>query len=151
MQMTRFALLAVVALTVSTASVQALEVKRRTEVPGEPQKIWSFAGDLCAIKDWHPLVADCQETRQGDDTFRVVTLKDGGKIKEKLTEKGISPIGEAFRCKAPRCHTSMNWPHNCEWGNCVTGRSIRPPHTSWSDAPVGLLELDRGGVHSRRI
>lgn len=88
MQMTRFALLAVVALTVSTASVQALEVKRRTEVPGQPQTIWSFAGDFCAIKDWHPLVADCQETKEGDDTFRVVTLKDGGKIKEKLTEKG---------------------------------------------------------------
>jgi hypothetical protein len=63
-------------------------VKRRTEVPGEPQTIWSFVGDFCAIKDWHPLVADCQETKEGDDTFRTVTLKDSGKIKEKLTEKG---------------------------------------------------------------
>src|SRR4249920_325698 len=50
-----------------------------------------------------------------------------------------------------RLGTSMNWPHNCEWGNCVTGRSLSPPHTSWSDAPVGLLELDRGGAHCGRI
>jgi Polyketide cyclase / dehydrase and lipid transport len=30
-------------------------------------------------------VADCVETKEGDVTFRTLTLKDGGKIKEKLT------------------------------------------------------------------
>ena len=65
MQVTRFALVAAVALAVSTASAQALEVKRRTEVPGEPQTIWSFAGDFCAIKDWHPLVAEAKRQRRG--------------------------------------------------------------------------------------
>ena len=32
------------------------------------------------------MVADCQETKEGDATFRTLTLKDGGKIKEKLLE-----------------------------------------------------------------
>lgn len=87
MRTTKLALLAAFGLVISTTSAYALEVKRRTEVPGEPQTIWSFAGNFCAIKDWHPLVADCQETREGDVTFRTLTLKDGGKIKEKLTDK----------------------------------------------------------------
>ena len=87
MRTTKLALLAAFGLVISTTSAYALDVKRRTEVPGEPQTIWSFAGDFCAIKDWHPLVADCQETKEGDVTFRTLTLKDGGKIKEKLTDK----------------------------------------------------------------
>jgi Polyketide cyclase / dehydrase and lipid transport len=87
MRTTKLALLAAFGLVISTTSAYALDVKRRTEVPGEPQTIWSFAGDFCAIKDWHPLVADCQETKEDDVTFRTLTLKDGGKIKEKLTDK----------------------------------------------------------------
>src|SRR6266436_2875442 len=41
----------------------------------------------CSIKDWHPLVADCKESQEGGATFRTLTLKDGGTIKEKLTDK----------------------------------------------------------------
>jgi hypothetical protein len=52
-----------------------------------PPTIWAFAGDFCAIKDWHPLVANCKESQEGDVTFRTLTLKDGGTIKEKLTDK----------------------------------------------------------------
>ena len=74
-------------LAIGTASAQALEARRRSEVPGHPQTIWAFAGDFCSIKDWHPLVADCKETQEGNDTFRTLTLKDGGTIKEKLTDK----------------------------------------------------------------
>ena len=88
MRRVKLVFLALGALVISTASASAIEFKRRTEVPGEPQAIWSFAGDFCAIKDWLPLVADCKETKEGDDTFRTITLKDGGKIKDKLTEKG---------------------------------------------------------------
>ena len=40
---------------------------------------------FCTIKTWHPAVAECEETKDGDVTYRTLTLKDGGKIKEKLT------------------------------------------------------------------
>src|SRR4030042_1400575 len=40
---------------------------------------------FCAIQKWHPAVAKCEESKEGDVTFRTLTLKDGGKIKEKLT------------------------------------------------------------------
>jgi len=86
MRMMRLVLVTSVALAIGTGSAYAIEVKRRTEIPGEPQPIWELIGAFCAIKDWHPVVANCQETKEGDVTFRTLTLKDGGKIKEKLVE-----------------------------------------------------------------
>ena len=53
--------------------------------PRPSPEIWAIVGEFCAIKDWHPAVAQCEETKEGDVTFRTLTLKDGGKIKEKLT------------------------------------------------------------------
>ena len=79
-----FAVLAV--LAVGTSSAYAIEVKKRINAPGLPPVIWALAGAFCSIKDWHPAVADCQESKEGDATFRLLTLKDGGKIKEKLLE-----------------------------------------------------------------
>ena len=87
MRVTKLVLVTFIVFVIGTASAQALEARRRSEVPGNPQTIWAFAGDFCAIKDWHPLVADCKETQEGNDTFRTLTLKDGGTIKEKMTDK----------------------------------------------------------------
>jgi hypothetical protein len=47
-----------------------------------------MVGDFCAIKDWHPAVAECEEFEEGGETFRTLTLGDGGKIKERLTDSG---------------------------------------------------------------
>ena len=87
MRVTKLVLVTFIVLAIGTASARALEARRRSEVPGNPQTIWAFAGEFCSIKDWHPLVADCKETQEGNDTFRTLTLKDGGMIKEKLTDK----------------------------------------------------------------
>jgi hypothetical protein len=78
--------LAAAVLLLGASPALALTVDRHIEAPGLPPAVWEFAGGFCAIKDWHPLVADCQETKEGDVTFRTLTLKDGGKIKEKLLE-----------------------------------------------------------------
>ena len=85
MRMMRLALATGLALVIGTGSAYAITVKKRTEAPGLPPEIWAVVGDFCAIKDWHPAVAECVETKEGDATFRTLTLKDGGKIKEKLT------------------------------------------------------------------
>jgi hypothetical protein len=87
MRVTNLVLVIFIFLAIGTASAQALEARRRSEVPGNPQTVWAFAGDFCSIKDWHPLVADCKETQEGNDTLRILTLKNGGTIKEKLTDK----------------------------------------------------------------
>ena len=85
MRIMKLALVAMAALLVWGGSAYAITVKKRTEAPGLPPEIWKIVGDFCAIKTWHPVVADCVETKEGGDTFRTLTLKDGAKIKEKLT------------------------------------------------------------------
>lgn len=88
MRRMKLALIATAALLAGSVSASAITVKKRTEAPGLPPQIWEQAGAFCAIKDWHPLVADCVEEKEGEVTYRTLTLKDGGKIKEKLTEVG---------------------------------------------------------------
>src|SRR3990172_5836847 len=85
MRMMKLALATGFALVIGSGSAYAITVKKRIEAPGLPAEVWGMAGGFCAIKTWHPAVAECAETKDGDVTFRMLTLKDGGKIKEKLT------------------------------------------------------------------
>jgi hypothetical protein len=84
MSMMKGLLVTTVALVIGSGSAYAITVKKRIEAPGLPPIIWAMAGGFCTIKDWHPVVADCKETKEGEVTFRTLTLKDGGIIKEKL-------------------------------------------------------------------
>jgi Polyketide cyclase / dehydrase and lipid transport len=94
MRMFKLALVALAALLLGSASASAITVKKRIEAPGLPPQIWEQAGGFCAIKTWHPAVTDCVEEKEGDVTFRTLTLKDGGKIKEKLT--GTEDLAYAY-------------------------------------------------------
>jgi hypothetical protein len=86
MRVRKLALVAFVALVVSSGSAFALDVNKKIAAPGQMLVIWSMISEFCSIKDWHPAIADCKESKEGADTFRVLTLKDnGGTIKEKLT------------------------------------------------------------------
>ena len=71
------------ALCVSSAS--AVEVRQVAEVKAAPAVVWGKIGGWCAIKDWHPAVASCDDSKKG---VRVLTLKDGAKIVEKLLKAG---------------------------------------------------------------
>ncbi|NJM55143.1 MAG: SRPBCC family protein [Verrucomicrobiae bacterium] len=51
----------------------------------QPGSRWAKIGDWCAIKDWHPAIANCTSEKKG---FRTLTLKDGGRIVEKQTKTG---------------------------------------------------------------
>jgi len=86
MRMIKLALAACIAVVFASGSAYALKVKKKAEAPGQPADVWVVAGEtFCAIKSWHPAIAECEETTEGDVTFRTLTLQDGGKIKEKLT------------------------------------------------------------------
>jgi Polyketide cyclase / dehydrase and lipid transport len=88
MRLMRLAAAAIALLVLGISSAYALNVKKRINAPGHPPKVWEVAGAFCSIKDWHPAVADCQESEEGGATFRILTLKDnGGTIKEKLVDK----------------------------------------------------------------
>jgi hypothetical protein len=83
--MMKLAVITGIAVLIGTGSASAITVKKRIEAPGVPAEVWEVAGAFCSIEKWHPAVAKCEESKEGDVTFRTLTLKDGGKIKEKLT------------------------------------------------------------------
>ena len=86
MRMIKLALAAGIAVVFASGPAYAINVKKKAEAPGQPADVWVIAGEkFCTIESWHPAVAECEETREGDVTFRTLTLQDGGKIKEKLT------------------------------------------------------------------
>lgn len=66
----------------------AVNVKDKGEIKGKPADVWAKVGGICAIKTWHPAIADCVETKEGGADYRTLTTKDGGKIKEKITAVG---------------------------------------------------------------
>ena len=93
----RFAAAAMFSISVLAAPVAhaaSLAIGKKAEVIVDPQKmgaervaLWQRFGGWCAIKDWHPGVASCEESKDGDAEFRTITLKDGGIIKERLTDR----------------------------------------------------------------
>ena len=83
---------ALIAMAVA-AQAASLAVGKKAEVVVDPAKmdqekadLWKKFGGFCSIKDWHPSVANCEESKDGEDTIRTLTFKDGGVLKEKLLE-----------------------------------------------------------------
>jgi hypothetical protein len=76
-----------------TANAASLVSAKKLELHVDPNKVeearkalWDKLGGWCAISQWHPAIAKCEESKDGDATFRTLTLKDGGVIKEKLLD-----------------------------------------------------------------
>jgi polyketide cyclase/dehydrase/lipid transport protein len=77
-----------VADAANLASGKKLEVKVDPKKIGEETTaLWQRFGGWCAIAEWQPAVKKCEETKEGSNVFRTLTLGDGGKIKEKLLNK----------------------------------------------------------------
>lgn len=71
----------------SLVSAKKLEINvDETKTEEERKALWEKVGGWCAIAEWHPAVDKCEESKEGDDTFRTLTLKDGGKIEESVTK-----------------------------------------------------------------
>ena len=49
------------------------------------ETLWRWTGGFCTIRVWHPAVKKCEITKEGDAEFRILTLADGGVIKEQHT------------------------------------------------------------------
>lgn len=91
--MKAFVVLGALAAIPAIAEAASLAVGKKLELNVDPKnmdaekaRLWGQFGGWCAIADWHPAVAKCEESKEGDDTYRTLTLQDGGKIKEKLLE-----------------------------------------------------------------
>ena len=75
----------------SLVSAKKLEINvDEAKVEAERAALWGKIGGWCGISEWHPAIAKCEASKEGDTEFRTLTLKDGGVIKEKLLEKGTA-------------------------------------------------------------
>jgi hypothetical protein len=77
----------------TAANAASIAVGKKLELRVDPTKmneertrLWEKFGGWCEIKDWHPAIANCEESTEDGAKVRVLTLKDGGKIKEKLLD-----------------------------------------------------------------
>jgi len=75
------------------AEAAGLISNKKLEVNVDPAKVgeetaalWKRFGGWCAIAEWHPAVKSCKEIKDGDEIYRLLTLQDGGTIKEKLLQ-----------------------------------------------------------------
>jgi hypothetical protein len=93
------ALLASVAMLPLAAGSQAASIALgkkieirvdETKVEEERKALWEKFGGWCAIADWHPAVKSCEESKDGDNVYRTLTLQDGGIIKERQTDTGAT-------------------------------------------------------------
>ncbi len=73
------------ALLIASGSAYAITVKKRIEAPGLPPEIWAIVGAFCADQGLASRGRRVRGKQRGRRDFRTLTLKDGGKIKEKLT------------------------------------------------------------------
>lgn len=77
-------------LSVSAANAPSQQkVIREVVIKAEPAKVWAVVKDFGGLHKWHPVVADTKLEMRKDDTgaevqHRLLTLKDGGTILEKL-------------------------------------------------------------------
>ena len=56
-------------------------------IKAPPAKVWALVGDFNGMTKWHPAVKASKVEKKGADTFRTLTLKDGGTIYERLKDK----------------------------------------------------------------
>lgn len=81
-----FALLALAVLPVTAMAhgPSPQKVDKSVIIKAEPAKVWALVKDFGNMHKWHPAVASTKLEKKGNDTFRLLTLKDGGTIYEKL-------------------------------------------------------------------
>lgn len=87
-----------IAAIVCLAATPALAVDANFSVksPVAPAKLWKAVGGFCGIANWHPALASCKESKDGTVTTRLLTLKGGGEIKEKLDEMNDSGMSYTY-------------------------------------------------------
>ena len=64
-----------------------MSVTRSVRVAAPASEVWRLVGDFHRLDDWHPAIAKSERAEIGEDEFRLLTTKDGGRILEHLVDK----------------------------------------------------------------
>jgi mxaD protein len=80
------------------AAAPRLNVSKTAEINASADKVWQTAKDFNGLHTWHPAVAADELVEGKNNTVgavRLLTLKGGGTIKEKLLN--FNPAGRSFK------------------------------------------------------
>lgn len=85
--MIRRSILAALAIAISPTFASALDTNVSKVTSVSPAQAWEAIGDFCGISAWHPAVATCKLSEVMGAKLRLITLKDGGTVREQLVEQ----------------------------------------------------------------
>lgn len=71
-------------LTAAAHGPSPQKVEKEIVIKADPAKVWAIVKDFGGIHKWLPPVASTKVETKGSDTFRLLTLKDGGTVNERL-------------------------------------------------------------------
>lgn len=74
------------------------KIDETVTIAAKPEAVWALIADFPAMSTWHPLIAESipqEDTVQGK--LRVLTLKQGGKIVDGLTEYDPTKMTYSYR------------------------------------------------------
>lgn len=60
------------------------KLDERIVINAEPAKVWAMVKDFGKAEAWMSTVASTKTEKKGADTFRTMTLKNGGKVTERI-------------------------------------------------------------------
>jgi mxaD protein len=63
------------------------KVVETVTIKAPPAKVWALVSDFNGMPKWHPAIKASKVEKKGADTFRTLTLKEGGTINERLKGK----------------------------------------------------------------
>jgi mxaD protein len=90
--------ISMLAAGVGMAAAPQLHVRKTITIDAPAAKVWHLAKDFDGLNTWHPAVAKDEIVAGANDkagAVRLLTLKDGGTIKEKLL--GFDSPARTFR------------------------------------------------------
>jgi mxaD protein len=88
----------VLACGYALAAAPQLRVSKSIDIDASASKVWKTVQDFNALNTWHPAVATDEIVEGKNNTIgavRLLTLKGGGTIKEKLL--AFNPAGRSFK------------------------------------------------------
>jgi mxaD protein len=94
---TAFAI-SMLACSLSMAAAPQLHVRKTITIDASAAKVWKMVKDFDSLGAWHPAVAKdeiVEGTNNSVGAVRLLTLKGGGTIKEKLLR--FDPAGHTFK------------------------------------------------------
>lgn len=73
-------------ISVATSAALAIDLSESADVAAAPAEAWAAIADFCSIKDWHPVIAECDQFEQDGKTMRTLMTGDGGEFLEERSE-----------------------------------------------------------------